>query len=47
MKESWWRSMGIEQLYRGFGMRLGVCLLVFLLGVTDGGFDTDSGWAEL
>ena len=47
MKESWWRSMGIEQLYRGFGMRLSASFLVFLLGVTNGGFDTDSGWAEL
>ena len=47
VKESWWRSMGIEQLYRGFGMRLSASFLVFLLGVTNGGFDTDSGWAEL
>ncbi|KAF9650686.1 mitochondrial carrier [Thelephora ganbajun] len=47
MKESWWRSMGIEQLYRGFGMRLTASFLVFVLGVTNGGFDTDSGWAEL
>jgi len=47
MKESWWRSMGIEQLYRGFGMRLSASFLVFVLGVTNGGFDTDSGWAEL
>jgi len=39
--------MGIEQLYRGFGMRLSASFLVFLLGVTNGGFDTDSGWAEL
>jgi fusion and transport protein UGO1 len=47
MKESWWRRMGIEQLYRGFGMRLSASLLVFALGVTNGGFDADSGWAEL
>jgi fusion and transport protein UGO1 len=47
VKESWWRSMGIEQLYRGFGMRLGASSLVFLLGIANGGFDTDSGWAEL
>jgi len=36
MKESWWRSMGIEQLYRGFGMRLSASFLVFLLGVASG-----------
>ena len=47
MKESWWRGMGIEQLYRGFGMRLSASFVVFLLGVANGGFDTDSGWAEL
>jgi len=39
--------MGIEQLYRGFGMRLHAGLLVFLLGVTNGGFDTDSGRVKL
>jgi len=39
--------MGIEQLYHGFGMRLGACFLVFLQGITNGGFDIDSGWAEL
>lgn len=47
MKESWWRSRGIEQLYRGFGMRLSASFLVFLLGVANGGFDSDSGWVEL
>lgn len=47
VKESWWRSMGIEQLYRGFGMRISASFLVFILGVMNGGFDTDSGWAEL
>jgi len=47
MKESWWRSMGVEQLYRGFGMRLSASSVVFLLGILNGGFDTDSGWAEL
>jgi len=44
MKE---RSMGVEQLFRGPGMRPGACFLVFLPGITNSGFVTDSGWAEL
>ena len=47
VKESWWRSRGIEQLYRGLGMRISAGFVVFVLGVMNGGFDTDSGWAEL
>jgi len=47
MNESWWRSMGVEKLYGGSGMRPGACFLVFLPGITNSGFDTGSGQAEL
>jgi len=46
-KESWFRSTGLGQLYRGLGMRLGASAIVFLLAVVSGGEEKDSGWAEL
>jgi fusion and transport protein UGO1 len=45
--DSWWRSTGIGQLYRGLGMRLSASVVVFMLGVVSGGYDSDPGWAEL
>lgn len=45
--ESWFRSTGLGQLYRGLGMRLGASAIVFLLAVVSGGEEKDSGWAEL
>ncbi|KAF8624816.1 hypothetical protein AX15_005703 [Amanita polypyramis BW_CC] len=45
--ESWLKNTGIGQLYRGFGMRLGASVIVFLLTVLTGGQERDSGWAEI
>jgi len=45
--ESLWRSTGLGQLYRGLGMRLSASVVVFMLGVVNGGYDSDPGWAEL
>lgn len=46
-KESWLRNTGVGQLYRGFGLRLGASLLVFVLAMTTGRDEPDAGWAEL
>lgn len=45
--ESWWRTTGVGQLYRGLGMRLSASVVVFMLGVVNGGYDSEAGWAEL
>ncbi|EIN13666.1 mitochondrial carrier [Punctularia strigosozonata HHB-11173 SS5] len=45
--QSWSRRSGLGQLYRGFGMRLGASVLVFLLGALTGSEDRDGGWAEI
>ena len=45
--ESWLRSTGVGQLYRGLGMRVGASVIVFILTLLNGGEDVDSGWAEL
>ncbi|KAJ3558415.1 hypothetical protein NM688_g943 [Phlebia brevispora] len=45
--ESWWRSTGIGQLYRGLGMRLGASVIVLVLAMVNGGEEPDAGWAEL
>lgn len=47
VEDSWWRSSGVGQLYRGLGMRLSASVIVFMLGIVNGGYDSDSGWAEL
>ncbi|KAJ7356974.1 mitochondrial carrier domain-containing protein [Mycena albidolilacea] len=46
-EQSWMRSTGIGQLYRGFGMRLGASVIVFALALFSGGDEADGGWAEL
>lgn len=45
--ESWLRSTGIGQLYRGLGMRVGASVIVFVLTMFSGGAEQDAGWAEL
>lgn len=45
--QSWMRSTGIGQLYRGLGMRLGASIIMFGLALFSGGDEADSGWAEL
>ena len=45
--QSWWRSTGLGQLYRGLGMRLGASAIVFGLALVGGGDDSDGGWAEI
>ncbi|KIY48328.1 mitochondrial carrier [Fistulina hepatica ATCC 64428] len=43
--ESWLRTTGIGQLYRGLGMRLGACALAFVLALFEP--TNDNGWTEL
>ncbi|KAJ6575506.1 mitochondrial carrier domain-containing protein [Mycena sp. CBHHK59/15] len=45
--ESWMKSTGIGQLYRGLGMRLGASMIMFGLALFSGGDEADGGWAEL
>ncbi|KAI0032494.1 mitochondrial carrier domain-containing protein [Vararia minispora EC-137] len=47
LPESKWRHTGLGQLYRGLGMRLAASVIVFVVGMTMGDGDADSGWAEL
>ncbi|KAJ7655188.1 mitochondrial carrier domain-containing protein [Mycena polygramma] len=46
-EQSWMRSTGIGQLYRGLGMRLGASIIMFGLALVSGGDEADGGWAEL
>ncbi|KAJ7456614.1 mitochondrial carrier domain-containing protein [Mycena latifolia] len=46
-EQSWMRSTGIGQLYRGLGMRLGASIIMFGLALFSGGDEVDGGWAEL
>ncbi|KAF7339990.1 hypothetical protein MVEN_01916700 [Mycena venus] len=46
-EQSWMRSTGIGQLYRGLGMRLGASVIMFALALFSGGDEADGGWAEL
>ncbi|KAK2462017.1 hypothetical protein APHAL10511_006480 [Amanita phalloides] len=46
-QESWLKNVGIGQLYRGLGMRLGASVIVFFLTVLTGGQERDNGWAEI
>ncbi|KAJ7139746.1 mitochondrial carrier [Mycena epipterygia] len=45
-EESWMKSTGIGQLYRGLGMRLGASIIMFALALFSGD-ESDGGWAEL
>ncbi|KAJ7770831.1 mitochondrial carrier domain-containing protein [Mycena maculata] len=44
--QSWMKSTGIGQLYRGLGMRLGASIIMFGLALFSGD-ESDGGWAEL
>ncbi|PCH33332.1 mitochondrial carrier [Wolfiporia cocos MD-104 SS10] len=44
--ESWLRSTGIGQLYRGLGLKMSVSAMVFVFALF-GGDDADAGWTEL
>lgn len=46
-EDSWWRSTGLGQLYRGLGMRLGASCIILVLGILTGGDSPDAGWTEL
>jgi fusion and transport protein UGO1 len=46
-EQSWMKSTGIAQLYRGLGMRLGASIIMFGLALFSGGDEADGGWAEL
>jgi fusion and transport protein UGO1 len=46
-EEGWLRNMGLGQLYRGLGVRVGASVFVFVLGLLSSGEDMDGGWAEL
>lgn len=45
--QSWLRSTGMGQLYRGLGMRLGASIIMFGLALFSGGDEADGGWTEL
>ncbi|KAJ7124723.1 mitochondrial carrier domain-containing protein [Mycena crocata] len=45
-EESWRKSTGIGQLYRGLGMRLGASIIMFGLALFSGD-EADGGWTEL
>ncbi|KAJ7462761.1 mitochondrial carrier domain-containing protein [Mycena galericulata] len=45
-EQSWMKSTGIAQLYRGLGMRLGASIIMFGLALFSGD-ESDGGWAEL
>ncbi|KAJ7693676.1 mitochondrial carrier domain-containing protein [Mycena rosella] len=46
-EESWMKSTGIGQLYRGLGMRLSATVIMLGLVMFSGGDEADGGWAEL
>ncbi|CAK5279937.1 unnamed protein product [Mycena citricolor] len=45
--QSWMRTTGIGQLYRGLGMRLTASVIMFGLTLFSGGDEMESGWTEL
>lgn len=47
VRDGWYSSTGLGQLYRGFGMGVGASAIVLVLAAIAGSDDRNMGWTEL